>query len=110
MGDGVFSINQLNEEEEKLTKWFKKEKDRVVYVYDFGDDWEHDIVLEKILEPSPDIDYPICLKAKNDSPEEDSRGDLMDDNFLLINPNSKEIVEDINDMFRVGFSNLDFSE
>lgn len=101
-------IEKLNEEEETLAKWFKKEKDRVVYTYDFGDDWEHEIVLEKILEPAPDMYYPICLKAKNDTPEENSRGELIDGDFLLINPDSKEIVEDINDMLGEGFSDLDF--
>ena len=52
--------------------------------------------------------YPICLKAKNDTPEENSRGELIDGDFLLINPDSKEIVEDINDMLGEGFSDLDF--
>ena len=83
---------KLNEEEETVTDWFKKEKDRIVYTYDFGDDWEHDIILEEILEPFTNRDYPICLKAKNDTPEEDSRGD----NSSLINSNSKGIVNEIN--------------
>jgi hypothetical protein len=25
-------------------------RDRIRYVYDFGDDWQHDIVLEKLLQ------------------------------------------------------------
>lgn len=108
-GSFASSIEILNENEESLAKWFKQEKDRVVYTYDFGDDWEHEIVLEKILEPAPDMYYPICLKAKNDTPEENSRGELIDaDDSLLVNPDSKEIVEDINDMLGEGFSTLDF--
>jgi len=30
---------------------------RLRYTYDFGDDWEHDIVLEKVLPPDPS---PAC--------------------------------------------------
>ncbi|MGX7394103.1 plasmid pRiA4b ORF-3 family protein [Carnobacterium mobile] len=108
-GNFASSLEILNEGEETLAKWFKKEKDRVIYTYDFGDDWEHEIVLEKILEPTPDVYYPICLKAKNDAPEENSRGELIDgDDSFLINPDAKEIVEEINDMLEEGFSDLDF--
>ncbi|WP_313467861.1 hypothetical protein [Carnobacterium sp.] len=32
----------------------------------------------KILEPAPDVYYPICLKAKNDASKENSRGELID--------------------------------
>lgn len=90
----------LLEKDEKLSGWFKKEKDRAIYTYDFGDNWEHDIVLEKIFEPDPDITYPVCTKAKNESPLEDSRMDTDDDEIDLVNPNSNIIVEVINDMLR----------
>lgn len=102
---GGFSstIKKLSENE-TLDKWFKKEKDRIVYTYDFGDDWEHEIVLEKILEADPVIYYPICLKAKNDAPEENSRGELIDGDSFLINPDAKEIVEEINASLGEGFS------
>lgn len=80
----------------KLSEFFKQEKDRAFYYYDFEDYWEHVIVLEKILVPDPDIKYPICIKAKNDAPPEDSRGDLIAGLIDLENPNAKEIVNDIN--------------
>jgi hypothetical protein len=35
--------------------------DSLQYVYDFGDDWHHDILLEAILLPSPDVFYPRCV-------------------------------------------------
>lgn len=86
----------FNQKEEILSNWFWQEKDRVIYTYDFGDDWEHDIVLEKILEKDPNIHYPLCIKAKNDTPPEDSRYEVMTGEIDLINPDWKEMVEEIN--------------
>lgn len=89
----------LNEKKEKLSDWFKIEKDRVFYTYDFGDNWEHEITLEKILEPDQDVLYPICIKAKNDSPPEDSRHEIISNEIDLENSNWKMIVEYINEEF-----------
>ncbi len=85
-----------SQSEERLSDWFIQEKDRVLYTYDFGDDWEHDIVLEKILEKDATIDYPICVKAKNDTPPEDSRYEVMTGEIDLTNPDGKEIASTIN--------------
>jgi hypothetical protein len=46
------------------------------YVYDFGDDWQHVILLEKKLERDPDTHYPICIKAVKSEPPEDVGGDV----------------------------------
>jgi hypothetical protein len=43
------------------------------YTYDFGDDWEHDIVLEKILPAVPAADVS-CLAGKGACPPEDCGG------------------------------------
>jgi len=34
------------------------ERAKVVYSYDFGDDWRHDIVVEKIVPAEPGVAYP----------------------------------------------------
>jgi hypothetical protein len=44
------------------------------YTYDFGDDWEHDVVLEEILPASPGTTYPRCLAGKGACPPEDCGG------------------------------------
>jgi len=88
----------FDQKAEVLSDWFLKEKDRVIYVYDFGDDWEHEIVLEKILKKDPNISYPVCIKAKNDTPPEDSRYEVMTGEIDLVEPDWKEIVEDVNDL------------
>ncbi len=51
-----------------------KEKFKFQYHYDFGDDWRHEIVVEKILPPEPGKDYPLCLAGKRSCPPEDVGG------------------------------------
>ncbi|WP_423188947.1 plasmid pRiA4b ORF-3 family protein [Alkalibacterium sp. f15] len=90
----------FHEEDERLSDWFKEEKDRALYTYDCGDDWEHEIILEKILDSDPNASYPLCTKAKNDTPLEDSRRDLLNNQFDLTHPNGKELAQAINDTFK----------
>lgn len=57
--------------ETPITYIFKEEKDSITYVYDFGDSWEHDIVLEKILAKDSKQKYPVCLDGRLACPPED---------------------------------------
>jgi Plasmid pRiA4b ORF-3-like protein len=50
------------------------EKAKVVYIYDFGDDWRHDIVVEKVLPATPGVAYPRCITGRGQAPAEDSGG------------------------------------
>lgn len=52
----------------------KSPKSKMRYVYDYGDDWEHEIVLEKILDRDESITYPRCVKGKLASPPDDCGG------------------------------------
>ena len=49
-------------------------KVRFTYEYDFGDSWEHEIVLEKTLEPEPKVKYPRCVEGARACPPEDVGG------------------------------------
>lgn len=51
-----------------------EEKAKVVYTYDFGDDWRHDLVVEKIVPASPGVAYPRCSGGRGEAPAEDSGG------------------------------------
>jgi hypothetical protein len=48
--------------------------ERMRYTYDFGDDWEHGIVVEKVLAAEPGARYPICVAGKGCCPPEDCGG------------------------------------
>lgn len=58
----------------RLEKIVTGEKFKFNYVYDFGDDWEHEILVEKILPADPTMDYPICIKGKRACPPDDCGG------------------------------------
>jgi len=49
-------------------------KAKCIYEYDFGDSWEHELVLEQIVTPDPATRYPICLAGKRACPPEDCGG------------------------------------
>jgi Plasmid pRiA4b ORF-3-like protein len=49
-------------------------KDKVQYTYDFGDDWAHEIVVEKVLDRSPALTYPCCTGGRRAAPPDDCGG------------------------------------
>lgn len=48
------------------------EGEKMTYVYDFGDNWQHTVLLEKIHKEK--VLHPICLKGKGACPPEDCGG------------------------------------
>lgn len=48
--------------------------EQFLYVYDFGDDWRHDLFIEDIREGEPDIDYPAFVDGERRGPPEDVGG------------------------------------
>jgi hypothetical protein len=69
--------------------------DRLRYTYDFGDDWEHALVVEAVSDAEADVDYPRCLTGRRARPPEDSGGiwayaDLLD---ILGDPSHPEHAE-----------------
>lgn len=72
--DWGFEGDRLIEKEVLLKDWFQQEGRKCTYEYDFGDGWEHIIVLEKILPAEPNTQYPRCISGKRACPPEDSGG------------------------------------
>lgn len=47
---------------------------RFLYRYDFGDGWEHEIKIEKLIEPGSGLKTPVCLAGEFACPPEDCGG------------------------------------
>ena len=64
------------EDEEAVTlgEVCPKVKSKLTYEYDFGDGWEHTVEVQKIIEPEPGVEYPVCLGGKKACPPEDCGG------------------------------------
>jgi hypothetical protein len=64
----------VDERHARLPKYVRQEGQKIRYEYDFGDSWDHELLLEKILPAEPTVFYPRCLKGKRACPPEDCGG------------------------------------
>ena len=98
MLDDDLDMDVEDETKYKLSQLLTKEKDSLVYEYDFGDSWEHKILLEKILPFDANIALPVCLKGKRACPPEDCGGvwgyeELINTLSDPKNPDYEEMME-----------------
>jgi len=96
-GDEDFGKEILPEWKQKIADYFSMENRLAKYTYDFGDNWEHIIKLEKVLPRDKNINYPVCIGGKRASPPEDCGGVWGYEDFLKIinNPDHEEYEETI---------------
>jgi hypothetical protein len=66
-----YDEDELGSLEEKLKDLGLQENSKFEYTYDFGADWEHLFVVEKILPAQEGQNYPQCIKGKRNAPLED---------------------------------------
>jgi hypothetical protein len=64
----------MDEDKFTLTQVVGGEKSKIVYEYDFGDGWMHDMVVEKILPPDRGAKLPMCIDGQRACPPEDCGG------------------------------------
>ncbi len=74
------------------------------YTYNFGDNWEHILEVEKTLPPDKSVHYPVCLAGAHACPPEDVGGIPGYENFREAitdpqHPDHKELSEWIGDTF-----------
>jgi len=76
----------------KLQDLKLKTKQEFLYVYDFGDNWEHTITIEKISENTENLKTPLCLEGKRACPPEDcgSIPGYEDILYALKNPDDED--------------------
>ena len=72
--DDFWGSRSEDEAKVKLRDVAPRGKDKLRYDYDFGDGWEHSIVVEKVLPREKGRRYPVCLAGRRACPPEDCDG------------------------------------
>lgn len=67
-------VERVDSSKLKLKDIVFEENEKFKYTYDFGDNWVHQIEVEKILPREKGLTYPICVDGKNNCPPEDCGG------------------------------------
>ena len=67
-------VEMRDESQVKLNQIVTGEKFKFRYEYDFGDSWEHVLLVEKVLPPEEGVEYPVCIKGRRACPPEDVGG------------------------------------
>jgi hypothetical protein len=80
--DNPHEFEMVLEEGIELSRYLPQHK-KLKYNYDFGDNWEHYIEVEKMID-NYDVPYPVCLIGEGDSPPEDVGGRGGYEEFLKI--------------------------
>lgn len=63
-----------DENDVQIAEVMPRIRSKIIYIYDFGDDWQHFIQLEKKLKLEPKTFYPVCLGGELAAPPEDCGG------------------------------------
>ena len=100
----------IDEQTARLSDVLGRPRAKALYTYDFGDGWEHSVVVEKILALEPDVSYPACTGGALQCPPEDCGGipgfyDLLD----AVSDPKHERHEEIMDWLGGGFDPDAFS-
>ena len=85
----------IGERTVRLSSVLGRVRSKALYIYDFGDDWQHQILVEKRLAPEPECGYPICIAGERQGPPEDCGGiyrfcELLD---ALDDPENQDVLD-----------------
>ena len=110
--DPDFGLDVQDERRFELRQIVTGERFRFSYEYDFGDSWMHKLLVEKVLDPQPGQQYPLCIKGRRACPPEDVGGVWGYDSFLdaiqdPTHPEHEMYVEWVGDEFDPAEFNLD---
>lgn len=109
--DDIFGAEMIDDTQVKLSQ-VVREKDNFFYDYDYGDGWEHEILVEKILVSDQDTQCPACVAGKRACPPEDCGGPWGYSDFLAAiqdpgHPDHDQMLEWIGGKFDPEDFNLD---
>ncbi|MEG1163951.1 MAG: plasmid pRiA4b ORF-3 family protein [Anaerovoracaceae bacterium] len=92
--DPLCEVVKILEGNVKVSEYLPKYK-KLIYEYDFGDNWEHVIDVEDVI-LDYDKHYAVCLDGSGDAPPEDVGGETGLENFMnIINDPKHEDYEEV---------------
>jgi hypothetical protein len=102
--DNEWGLEEIEDERKVRLDQVATVKSKFLYVYDFGDDWNHQIVVEKVLPPQSGVRYPSCVAGERNCPPEDCGGmwgfyDMLEKIADPKHPEHEETVEWLGDPF-----------
>jgi hypothetical protein len=108
--DTFDDLDVIAENDQYISNWFLAENAAAVYLYDFGDSWEHEVRLEKILPRGKGVSYPRCVGGERACPPEDCGGVWGYEHLLevILDPNLEE-YEDLTEWLGGDFDPEHFS-
>jgi hypothetical protein len=76
----------------QLSTLLKRSHERLLYIYDFGDNWRHDIIIEECCDGEADVGYPALVDGAGRCPPEDVGGTSGFEAFLeaMLEPDHPE--------------------
>ncbi len=69
--DDLYERTVIDESRERLSDLVPRVGTMFTYLYDFGDNWRHDLLLEAITMPAAEVHYPRCIGGERRTPPED---------------------------------------
>ncbi len=92
-----YGLEMKTERRARLDELVSEENMEFIYKYNLDEEWEHQLLVEKIISPTPKVHYPLCVEGDQACPPEDCGGilgykDLLE---ILQNPEDPEYEETI---------------
>ena len=63
-----------DERRTRVSTLLRRKGDEITYRYDYGDDWEHTVLLESVMPQDDRLPYPLCIGGSRACPPEDCGG------------------------------------
>ncbi len=76
--------DDIDSRETKLAQLALREGSKFSYTYDYGDNWEHSILVQKVLPYDQSMSLPSCIGGKRNGPPEDCGGAYGYQNMLKV--------------------------
>jgi Plasmid pRiA4b ORF-3-like protein len=80
--DEFNELDLIDERKTLLAQVLNSKGDSMIYLYNFGEDWRHQVTLEKITPMSNGVKTPVCLAGKRRCPPDGVGGVSGYEEFL----------------------------